>query len=71
MTLPLFLNMQTTPVSSNSDPSGHLVKLSLNWSRGNNMICNPTKCKELVVRKKNNNMQYEQICNITRCYTSK
>ena len=25
--------------------------------------CNPTKCKELVVRKKNNNTQYEQICN--------
>ena len=31
------------------------------------MICNPSKCKELVVRKKYNNTQYEQICNITQC----
>ena len=28
------------------------------------MICNLSKCKELVVRKKNNKTQYEQICNI-------
>ena len=31
------------------------------------MICNPSKCKELVVRKKNNNTHYEQICKIPRC----
>ena len=32
------------------------------------MICNPSKCKELVVRKKNNNTRYnEQICNIPQC----
>ena len=31
------------------------------------MICNPSKCKELVVRKKYNNTQYEQICNIPQC----
>ena len=32
------------------------------------MICNPSKCKELVVRKKNNNTRYnEQICNIPLC----
>ena len=31
------------------------------------MICNPSKCKELVVRKKNNNTQYKQICNIPQC----
>ena len=55
------------PVSSNSDPSDRLVELFLNWSRGNNMICNPSKCKELVVRKKYNNTQYEQICNIPQC----
>ena len=27
------------------------------------MICNHTKCKELVVKRKNNNPQCEQICN--------
>ena len=32
------------------------------------MICNPSKCKELVVRKNNNNTRYnEQICNIPQC----
>ena len=31
------------------------------------MICNPNKCKELAVRKKYNNTQYEQICNIPQC----
>ena len=31
------------------------------------MICNPSKCKELVVSKKNNNMQYGQIYNIPQC----
>ena len=40
------------PVSSNSDLSDCLVELFLNRSRENNMICNPSKCKELVVRKK-------------------
>lgn len=55
------------PVSSNSDPCDRLVELFLNWSRENNMICNPSKCKELVVRKKNNNTQHKQICNIPQC----
>ena len=31
------------------------------------MICNPSKCKELIVRKKDNNTQYEQICSIPQC----
>ena len=31
------------------------------------MICNRSKFKELVVRKKNNNTHYEQICNIPQC----
>ena len=31
------------------------------------MICNPSKCKELVVRKMNNNTQHEQIYNIPQC----
>ena len=41
-----FLNIQTTPLSD------RLVELFLNWSRENNMICNLSKSKELVVRKK-------------------
>lgn len=44
-----------------------ILELFLNWSRKNNMICNPSKCKELVVRKKNNNKLYGQICNIPQC----
>ena len=55
------------PVNTNSDPSDRLVELFLNWSRENNMICNLSKSKELVVRKKNNNLQNEQICNILHC----
>ena len=54
-------------VNTNFGPSDRLVGLFLNWSGENNMICNPSKCKELVVRKKNNNTQYEQICNIPQC----
>ena len=30
-------------------------------------IFNPSKCKELVLRKKNNNTQYDQICNMLQC----
>ena len=56
-----FLNIQTTPLSD------RLVELFLNWSRENNMICNLSKSKELVVKKKNNNPQNEQICNIPHC----
>ena len=55
------------PVTSNSDPSTRLVKLFLNWSKENNMICNPSRCEKFVVRKKNNNMQYGQIYNIPQC----
>ena len=54
-------------VSSKSGLSDRSVELFLNWSRKNNMICNLSKCKELVVRKKNDNTQYEQICNIPHC----
>lgn len=59
----------TAPVSSISDPSDRLVELFLKWTRENNMICNPCKCKELIVRKnlKNNNTQYEHICDIPWC----
>ena len=54
-------------VISNFNPSDRLVELFLNWSKENNITSNPSKCKELVVRKKYNNTQYEQICNIPQC----
>ena len=31
------------------------------------MVCNPCKCKELVVRKKNHNVLYSPINNIPQC----
>ena len=49
----------------------YLVELFLNWSREHtnvrNMICNPSKCKELIARKKNNNIQYEKIYSVPQC----
>lgn len=40
------------PITRNSDPSGDLVGQFLTWCKDNKMVCNPIKCKELVVRRK-------------------
>ena len=47
--IPLFLS----PITRNRDPSADLVGQFLTWCKDNKMVCNPCKCKELVVRKKN------------------
>ena len=40
----------------------------LTWSKENRISCNLSKCKELIVRKKNNNAQYQPISrNIPQC----
>ena len=47
------------------------VELFLNWSKENNMICNPSKCKELAVRKKYNNAHYNIRGKITELWLVK
>ena len=52
-----YSNMLTTivaPVLGNTDTSVALVNEFLNWSRDNCMSCNPSKYKELIIRKKLN-----------------
>ena len=40
------------PVWKDSDTSADLVNQFLSWSIHNQMLCNPSKCKELIFRKK-------------------
>ena len=49
------------PVLGNTDTSVALVNELLNWSRDNRMSCNPSKCKELVIRKKSNKDTYNLV----------
>ena len=59
-----------TPVWKNSDTSADLVNQFLSWSINNQMLCNPSKCKELIVRKKESSgtrHQYAPINNIPQC----
>jgi len=48
------------PVLGSTDTSVALVKEFLNWSRDNCMSCNPSKCKELVIRKKSSKDTYNE-----------
>ena len=50
-----------SPITKNLDPSADLVGQFLTWCKDNKMVCNPCKCKELVVRKKNHNVLYSPI----------
>lgn len=56
-----------SPITKNLDPSADLVGQFLTWCKDNKMVCNPYKCKELVVRKKNHNVLYSPINNIPQC----
>ena len=49
------------PVLGNTDSSVALVNEFLNWLRDNCMSCNPSKCKELVIRKKSNKDTYDPV----------
>ena len=67
-----FLNMPMIPLFSRLSlgtmtPSADLVGQFLTWCKDNKMVCNPCKCKELVVRKKNHNVLYSPINNIHQC----
>ena len=58
-----------SPITRNRDPSTDLVGQFLTWCKDmyNKMVCNPSKCKELAVRKKNHNVLYSPIKNIPQC----
>ena len=51
----------SVPVWSNGHCRTDLVDQFLIWSNENSMICNPSKCKEIIFRKK------EYINNIPQC----
>ena len=58
------------PVWKDSDTSADLVNQFLSWSINNQMLCNPSKCKELIFRKKGSSgthHQYAPIKNIPQC----
>ena len=58
------------PVWKDSDTSADLVNQFLSWSINNQMLCNPSKCKELMFRKKESSgtrHQYAPINNIPQC----
>ena len=40
------------PVRKDSDTSADLVNQFLSWSVNDQMLCNPSKCKELIFRKR-------------------
>ena len=56
-----------SPITRNRDPSADLVGQFLTWCKDNKMVCNPCKCKELVVREKNHNELYSPINTIPQC----
>ena len=55
------------PVWSNSHCRTDLVDQFLIWSKNNRVICNPSKCKELIFRKKGFIQNIPQVNNILKC----
>ena len=58
------------PVWKDSDTSADLVNQFLSWSINNQILCNPSKCKELIFRKtecSGARHQYAHINNIPQC----
>ena len=58
------------PVWKDSNTSADLVNQFLIWSIDDQMLCNPSKCKELIFRKKESTgtrHQYAPIDNIPQC----
>ena len=58
------------PVWKDSDTSADLVNRFLSWCINNQMLCNPSKCKELIFRKKDSSgtrHPYAPINNIPQC----
>ena len=58
------------PIWKDSDTSADLVNQFLSWCINNQMLCNPSTCKELIFRKKDSSgtrHQYAPINNIPQC----
>ena len=55
------------PVWSNGHCRTDLVGQFLIWSKENSMICNPSKCKEIIFRKKGFIQDIAQVNNIPQC----
>ncbi|EDO27594.1 predicted protein [Nematostella vectensis] len=55
------------PVWANGECRTDLVDLFLTWTKDNGMVCNSSKCKELVFRKKGCNQNIELVNNIPQC----
>ena len=58
------------PLWKDSDTSADLANQFLSWSINNQMLCNPSKCEELIFRKKESSgtrHQYAPINNIPQC----
>ena len=55
------------PVWSNGHCRTDLVDQLLTWSKENSMICNPSKCKEIIFRKKGFIQDVVQVNNIPQC----
>ena len=59
--------MVDVPVWSNGHCRTDLVDQFLIWSKENSMICNPSKCKEIIFRKKGFIQDIAQVKNIPQC----
>ena len=55
------------PVWSNGHCRTDLLDRFLTWSGDNSVICNPSKCKELIPRKKGFSQNIAPINNIPQC----
>jgi len=56
-----------SPITRSHGPSADLVGKFSTWCKDTKMVCNPCKCKELVVRKKSHNVLYSPINDSLQC----
>ena len=61
------ISLLIVPVWSNSLCRMDLVNQFIIWSKENSMICNPSKCKEIIFRKKGFIQDIAQVNNIPQC----
>ena len=61
------ISLLIVPVWSNGLCRMDLVNQFIIWSKENSMICNPSKCKEIIFRKKGFIQDIAQVNNIPQC----
>ena len=62
----MILHLSDLPRTIMTHESPELVNQFLTWSKENSMSSNPSKCKELILRKKNNEMNDKKYAPISR-----